>query len=105
MTVHMFLLMLFIFSVTSDFITQGIKTLIKDKVNFSSNIIVLIVSFIVGGIGMLIYYVLTDTVVGNKEVIYIFLMSLATWIVGMNSYDKVRQTFAQIRDKKMELGV
>lgn len=98
MTVNMFLFMLLVFASISSLITESIKTFIKDKANLVSNIIVLIVSLVVGSVGMVIYYVLNDMTIGSKEIIYIGLMSIATWLSSMGLYDKICQTLTQCRE-------
>lgn len=100
MTVQMFLGMLLAFAAISSLCTEAIKKFIQDKANYSSNIIVLIVSLIVGSIGMCIYYVLLDMPITLKEIIYIILMGLATWISSMVSYDKVCQCLKQLSSIK-----
>ena len=98
MTINMFLFMLLLFASVSSLITEGVKTFIQDKANLASNIIVLIVSLLVGSVGMVIYYVLSDLTIGSKEIIYIGLMSIATWLSSMGLYDKICQTLTQYRD-------
>ena len=102
MTVNMFLFMLLVFASISSLITESIKTFIKDKANLASNIIVLVVSFVVGSVGMVIYYVLNDIVMNVKEIIYILLMSGATWLVATLGYDKVKQSILQIAEGKQK---
>lgn len=98
MTVQMFLVMLFVFASISSLVTEAIKGIINNKMNYSSNIIVLIVSIIIGAVGMGIYYVLFDIAIGDKEIVYMVLMSLAIWLVSTHGYDKVRQTIIQIKE-------
>lgn len=98
MTIQMFLGLLFAFASVSDLITEAVKMAIGDRVKYSSNVVVLIVSIVVGIIGMCIYYVLNDMAIGNKEIIYMLLMSLSTWLTGMHGYDKFRQLIAQIQE-------
>lgn len=103
MTVQMFLGLLIGFSAISSLFTEGVKKLINDKANYSSNIIVLIISLIVGSIGMCIYYTLNSVVIDTNEVIYIVLMGLATWLVATHGYDKVCQSIQQLfSTKKVE---
>ena len=98
MTIQMFLGMLFVFASISSLMTEAIKTLINDKVNYASNIIVLIVSIIVGAVGLCVYYVLNDIIIGNKEIIYIGLMSIATWLSAMLGYDKLKESILQLKN-------
>lgn len=104
MTLNMFLFMLLLFASVSSLITEGIKMFVKDKQNLASNIIVLIVSLIVGSVGMIVYYILNDIVIGDKEIIFIVLMSIATWLSAMHGFDKVKQTLLQWKDANKEIN-
>lgn len=99
MTTTTFLMLLSAFSILSGLITEGVKNLIKDKANFSSNIIALIVALIVGGVGCATYYQLNGILFTVNNVIYIILMGLASGLCSMVSYDKVKQTILQIANK------
>lgn len=99
MTTTSFLTLLFSFSVISGLTTEGIKNLIKDKTNFSNNILALIVALIIGGVGCGIYYELNDIPFNVDNTIYMILMGLATGLVSMTSYDKVKQTILQLENK------
>lgn len=78
-------------------VTQAVKKMLDDgKRKYSSNVVALIDALIVGAIGMAIYYILTGTAVGVKEIIYLILMALSVWLSSMVSYDKVVQVIKQI---------
>ena len=87
------------FTVLSGLTTEGIKNLISDKSNMSYNIIALIVSLIVGGIGCAIYYQLNAIPFDVNNVIYMILMGLASGLCSMVSYDKLKQCIEQISGK------
>ena len=95
MTISIFLMLLSAFSVLSGLITEGIKNLIKDKANFSSNIIALVVALIVGGVGCATYYQLNGILFTVNNVIYIILMGLASGLCSMVGFDKFKQTLVQ----------
>lgn len=99
MTISTFLMLLSAFSILSGLITEGIKNLIKDKANFSSNIIALTVALIVGGVGCAVYYQLNGILFTVNNIIYMILMGLASGLCSMVSYDKVKQTILQITNK------
>ena len=99
MTTTTFLMLLSAFSVLSGLVTEGIKKLISDKANMSYNIIALIVSLIVGGVGCAIYYQLNAIPFDINNVIYIILMGLASGLCSMVSYDKLKQCIEQISGK------
>ena len=99
MTTTTFLMLLSAFSVLSGLVTEGIKKLISDKANMSYNIIALIVSLVVGGVGCAIYYQLNAIPFDINNVIYMILMGLASGLCSMVSYDKLKQCIEQISGK------
>ena len=100
MTTTTFLMLLSAFSVLSGLVTEGIKKLISDKANMSYNIIALIVSLIVGGVGCAVYYQLNAIPFDVNNVIYMILMGLASGLCSMVSYDKLKQCIEQISGNK-----
>ena len=100
MTTTTFLMLLSVFTVLSGLTTEGIKNLISDKSNMSYNIIALIVSLIVGGVGCAIYYQLNAIPFDVNNVIYMILMGLASGLCSMVSYDKLKQCIEQISGNK-----
>ena len=99
MTTTTFLMLLSAFTVLSGLTTEGIKNLISDKSNMSYNIIALIVSLIIGGVGCAIYYQLNTIPFDINNVIYMILMGLASGLCSMVSYDKLKQCIEQISGK------
>ena len=99
MTTTTFLMLLSSFSVLSGLVTEGVKKLISDRANMSYNIIALIVSLIVGGVGCAIYYQLNAIPFDVNNVIYMILMGLASGLCSMVSYDKLKQCIEQISGK------
>ena len=99
MTTTTFLMLLSAFSVLSGLVTEGIKKLISDKANMSYNIIALVVSLVIGGVGCAIYYQLNTIPFDINNVIYIILMGLASGLCSMVSYDKLKQCIEQISGK------
>ena len=99
MTTTTFLMVLSAFSVLSGRVTEGIKKLISGKANMSYNIIALIVSLIVGGVGCAIYYQPNAIPFDVNNVIYMILMGLASGLCSMVSYDKLKQCIEQISGK------
>ena len=78
-------------------LTQAVKKMLDDRgKKYSSNVVALVDALIVGAAGMVIYYILSGTNVGAKEIIYLVLMALATWLSSMVSYDKVVQIIKQV---------
>lgn len=96
MNISMFLILLSAFSVISSLITEGIKRIIKDKTDLSYNIIALVVAMIVGVVGCVVYYLLSDISFTAVNVICMVLMGLASGLVSMVGFDKVKQLIGQI---------
>ena len=91
-----FLILLSAFSVLSSLVTEGIKKIASDKANLSYNIVALIVALVIGGIGCGIYYQLNAIPFNTNNIIYIVLMGLASGLVSMVGFDKVKQAIEQI---------
>ena len=94
-----FLILLSAFSVLSSLVTEGIKKIASDKANLSYNIVALIVALVIGGIGCGIYYQLNAIPFNTNNVIYMILMGLASGLVSMVGFDKVKQAIEQITAK------
>ena len=95
MTVIIFLALLLFFATITSLITEAIKKMLPSYFE-SYNIVVCIVAFVVGFVGLLIYFILTHTQLTIDYLIYAFLMGLATWLSAMVGYDKVKQTIEQL---------
>lgn len=96
-----FLILLSSFSVISGLVTEGIKNIVTDKVNLSYNIVALVTALIVGGGGTAVYYQLNTIPFTVNNIIYIILMGLASGLVSMVGFDKVKQAFEQLSNKKV----
>ena len=100
MDVKMFLIMLSSFSVISSLVTECIKNVATDKVNLSYNIVAIITALIVGGGGTAIYYQLNTISFTVNNIIYMVLMGLASGLVSMVGFDKVKQAIEQLISKQ-----
>ena len=100
MNTTMFLILLSAFSVLSSLVTEGIKNIASDKVNLSYNIVALITALIIGGGGTAVYYQLNTIPFTMNNVIYAILMGMASGLVSMVGFDKVKQAILQITNKK-----
>ena len=103
MTFDMFLILLAAFASVSGLITEAIKKLRSDKENLSYNIIALVVALVVGITGCCIYYVFFSIPFTTNNIICIGLMGLASGLVSMLGYDKIKQTILQLKGKSEEL--
>lgn len=100
MTVELFLILLTILSIITSMFTEGIKKFLDSlKVKYASNVIVLFVAVIVGGVGTSIFYIWNNFEWTTLHIICIFLMMCANWLGAMLGYDKVMQAIAQIKGK------
>ena len=103
MTLSIFLILLYSFSVITGLLTEGIKKIINDKNNISYNMLAICMSLIIGCSGTAIYYQLNDISFTINNIIYMILMGFASGLVSMVGYDKVKQTIMQIANKQMKL--
>lgn len=95
-----FMILLSVFSVITTLVTEGIKNIVTDKENLPYNIVALISSLIIGGVGTAAYYQLNSIPFTTNNIIYIVLMGLASGLVSMVGFDKVKQAITQITCKK-----
>lgn len=97
MTLEIFLILLFALSLITSLLTQGVKLFLdRQKAEYSSNVVVLCVSILVGGFGTAIFYRWNDYAWTSLNIIIIFLMTVANWLVAMLGYDKIKQTIVQV---------
>jgi len=98
MTVELFLVLLTVLSVLTSLFTEGIKKFLDSmKLEYASNILVLIVAVLVGGIGTAVFYLWNDIAFTSLNIICLFLMMCANWLGAMIGYDKVMQAIKQIK--------
>lgn len=98
MTVELFLVLLTVLSVLTSLFTEGIKKFLDSmKLEYASNILVLIVAVLVGGIGTAVFYLWNDIAFTSLNIICLFLMVCANWLGAMIGYDKVTQAIKQIK--------
>lgn len=98
MTVEIILMLLAVMATITSFITEKVKKILDDlRFTYASNIVVLVVSVIVGGLGTVIFYLWNDYAWTTENIISIFLMVCANWLVAMGGYDKVVQAIKQIQ--------
>ena len=100
MNTTMFLILLSAFSVISSLVTEGIKNLANDRVYLSCNIVALITALIIGGGGTAVYYQLNAIPFSANNIIYMVLMGLASGLVSMVGFDKVKQAIEQLAGKR-----
>lgn len=97
MTIANIISILIICAALTALISEGIKkTLEVVKVNYASNVVVLIVAMPVGWVATALYYVNYQIPFNALNSVYLALMGVANWIGAMVGYDKVIQTIKQI---------
>lgn len=100
MTSTTFLVLLSSFSTITALATEGIKKFTREKAGLSYNIIVLIVALLVGTLGTAAYYQLDGLPFTADSILHMLLMGLASGLVSMTSYDKVKQAVEQLAGRK-----
>lgn len=100
MTAETFLILLTAFSTVTSLAAEAVKKLLdKMELTYASNVIVLVVSSLVGGLGTIGYYILNNTEVTAANVACVVIMMIANWIGSMVGYDKVKQALTQFKTK------
>ncbi len=94
MTIQLFLFLLTIGSTVSSLLTEALK---KSFTDVSTNVIALINACIVGIIGTICAYILLDIQFTLANDVCIFLMAVCVWLGSMVGFDKLKQTFEQIK--------
>ena len=97
MTPQLFLILLAGFSALSSLVMEGIKKSFLSSKNVSYNIIALIIALIIGTSGTFIYYQLNNILIDTNNILYAILMGLASGLVSMVGYDKVKQTLDELK--------
>ena len=100
-TITIFATLLTILVACNTLITQAIKVAFdKNGKKYSSNLIALITSIAIGGLGSIIAYIFLGITFNIYSIICIPLFMIAIWIGSMMGYDKVFQLIEQIKNMK-----
>ena len=101
MTISLFMALIVVLALVVSLLTEAIKKAFEGtKVTYSSNVIVLIVSIIVGIGGTAMAYISLGIAFTPPNIICMVLMAVAVWVGSMLGYDKVIQMVEQIKDLK-----
>ena len=101
MTITTFLVLLAGFAAVTAVGTEGVKKFLDGQgIAYASNIVVLIVSLIIGCGGTAIYYVNYQIPFDALNSVYLAIMGVANWLSAMIGYDKVKQAVEQIGKKE-----
>ena len=102
MTVTAFLVILGACAAVTSLFTEAVKKLLNEqKVQYSANILVLILALLIGCGTTALYYVNYNVPFMALNSVYLALMGVANWLGATLGYDKVRQTIAQIGAKEV----
>ena len=97
MTASTFVFILTIGATLSSLLTEAVKKFCEGaKLNYSSNILALVDSVIIGGGGTAVVYALTGAPWNTVNIVSLILMVFAVWLGCMVGFDKVIQTAGQI---------
>lgn len=98
MTFEIFILLLSAFAVLTSLFTQAVKLFLDSlKIRYASNMIVLGVSVFIGGVGTACAYLFMGIPWTINNIVCLFLMIIANWLVAMLGYDKVMQAITQMK--------
>lgn len=101
MTITLFMALLVVFSVAVSLLTEAVKKFFEGtNVNYSSNVVVLIIAIVVGIFGTVMAYVSLGIAFTPPNVICMLLMAVAVWVGSMIGYDKVIQMIEQFKNIK-----
>lgn len=100
MHMTLFVALLVVLSTITSLCTEATKKILNElKVNYATNILVAILSLIIGTVGTGVYYVLFSIEFNLINIVCMPLMGLATAVGSMVGYDKVIQTIEQLKIK------
>jgi len=103
MTLTLFMTLLVVLAVCVSLFTEAVKKFLDDAgVKYSSNMVVLIISIIVGAGGTALVYVFGGIAFTPPNIVCIVLMAIAVWVGSMVGYDKVLQMIEQFKNIKIK---
>lgn len=103
MTLYLFMTLIVILAICVSLITEAVKKFLDDAgVKYSSNLVVLIVSVIVGVGGTALMYLYLGIAFTSPNIICMVLMAIAVWVGAMIGYDKVLQMLEQLKNLKLK---
>lgn len=101
MTITLFMALIVVLAIAVSLLTEAVKKFFEGtKVTYSSNVVVLIVSIIVGIGGTAMAYISLGIAFTPPNIVCMVLMAVAVWVGSMLGYDKVLQMVEQIKNIK-----
>jgi len=103
MTLTLFMALLVILAVAVSLFTEAVKKFLDNmRVKYSSNVVVLIISIIVGIGGTALMYIFLGIAFTPPNILCMVLMAVAVWVGAMVGYDKVLQLIEQVHNLKLK---
>lgn len=103
MTLALFVALLVILAVAVSLITEAVKKFLQDAgIKYSANVVVLIISIIVGAGGTALVYLFMGIPYTPPNIVCMVLMAVAVWVGAMVGYDKVIQMLDQLKNLKLK---
>ena len=103
MTLTLFMALLVILAIAVSLFTEAVKKFLDNmKVKYSSNVVVLILSIIVGIGGTALMYIFLGIAFTPPNILCMVLMAVAVWVGAMVGYDKVLQLIEQVHNLKLK---
>ena len=101
MTISLFLTLVTVLSLAVSLIVEAVKKLFEGtKITYSTNVVVLIISIIVGVAGTAMSYIALGIPFTPPNIVCMLGMAVAVWVGSMLGYDKVLQMVEQIKNIK-----
>ena len=101
MTITLFMALLVVLAIAVSLFTEAVKKSFEGtKITYSSNVVVLILSVVVGVAGTAIAYVSLGIAFTPPNILCMLLMAVAVWVGSMIGYDKVLQMIEQFKNIK-----
>jgi len=98
MTLELFIILLAVFSAFTSLFTEAVQSFLDElKIKYASNLVVLGASMFVAGIGTACVYLFLGIPWTIINLVCLFLMVIANWLVSMLGYDKVMQAITQLK--------
>lgn len=97
MNVTTFLFLLTAFATITSLVTEAVKDFLDSlKIKYATNIVVLFIALLIGGVGTSGYYLVAGIEFNSITIMYIITLGITNWIGAMVGYDKVKQAIEQL---------
>ena len=104
MTFEVFMVLAFIISVITGFLTEGVKMWLDEQgKKYSANALAGTVATVVSVAVSVGYIILTETAFNAKMAVILIALMFLSWGAAMVGYDKAKQLLEQIRQVKGKL--